>query len=749
MSLKELEALTYTEYIDYNNAYKIVQNWQDIFKSLPEKRQTKIMNSYSDPLINLKKIIKGKNNVLHTKYNFSKNLKTYGRLFATTVSLQSMPREIRNALAVGKYYDIDMKNAHPVLLAQYCKKNSIRCDIVDKYIENREDILKEISTENNITSEEAKFIILSVLNGGGCENIKGEFIDTFKKEIKTIHNMMCLINLEEYKKVKSRKDWNKEGTLVNVVLCKLEHQLLMNAVYFMRSKGYSVDVLVFDGLMIRKGDHIVDEDILKELQNYIKEKTEYDMVFVDKSITNIIDMSKYPDPVEEVKDNSKYLKDKEEFEKNHVKILHPQMYLSNLINNKPMDYQCESKLIASYKHIRTEIMCADKKELKSVPFINHWIYDPHIRLYNSLVFVPKGGDYDREDYNTWREFTNESIELPNAYNPETNPYVIRYKEFVNKLFNNKEEQASYFNAWCANIIQRPAERSCICLVLYSLEEGTGKNMITKTIEKCIGSTYVNYISDVSNQLFGKHSAAELNKLLVVMNEVKGKDTYTNTDLFKTRITDAKREVELKGKDAFEMTNYASYIINTNNLNAVNAGEKDRRFCVLECINSEINNKLYFSKYEKEINNNPEAIRCIYEYLKNLDIESVVPDYIFADTRPMTDVYDELRACNTIKEWDFLEYYIKDNGDCCEDGTQIHQVCMNDVWKRYKFYCNDNNNDINKLTSKRFHYIFSQLIIKQLNTKPDYVDSIKKHRDGKSRYYIMDLKKLNKYFEGRD
>lgn len=747
MSIKELENLTYTEYIDYNNAYKIVQNWEDIFKALPKKRQTKITNSYSDPLINLKKIIKNKSNVLHTKYNFSKNLKTYGRLFASSVSLQSMPREIRNALAFGKYYDIDMKNAHPVLLAQYCKKNNIRCDIVDKYIANREDILNEISKQNNITLEEGKFVILSILNGGVCEDIKGEFIDLFKKEMKDIHNMMCKINIEEYKKVKSRKDWNKEGTLVNVILCKLEHQLLMNAVYFMRSKGYNVDALVFDGFMVRKGELKIDEDILKELENYIKEKTEYNMLFVDKSITNIIDMSKYPDPIEEIKDNSKYLKDKEEFEKNHIKILHPQMYLSNLINNKLMDYQSETKIVASYKHLKTEIMCTDKQELKTVPFIIYWLNDPHIRLYNSLVFVPKGGEYDREDYNTWREFTNENIDLPKGYEQDSNPYVMRYKEFVNKLFNNKEDQASYFNAWCANIIQRPAERSCICIVLYSLEEGTGKNMITKTIEKCIGSSYVNYISDVSNQLFGKHSAAELNKLLVVLNEVKGKDTYTNTDLFKTRITDDKREVELKGKDAFEMRNYASYIINTNNLNAVNAGEKDRRFCVLECINPEINNKLYFSKYEKEINNNPEAIRCIYEYLKNFNIESVVPDYIFADARPMTDIYDELRACNTIKEWDFLEYYIKNNVDY-EKGMQLHRVFMNDVWKKYKYYCNETNNDINKLTSKRFHYIFSQLIIKQLNTKPDYIDSIKKERDNDTRYYLMDLEKLNKYFESR-
>jgi hypothetical protein len=112
---------------------------------------------------------------------------------------------------------------------------------------------------------------------------------------------------------------------------------------------------------------------------------------------------------------------------------------------------------------------------------------------------------------------------------------------------------------------------------------------------------------------------------------------------------------------------------------------------------------------------------------------------------MTDIYDELRACNTIKEWDFLEYYVKDNADDCEEA-ELLTVCMNDVWKKYKYYCNETNNDINRLTSKRFHYIFSQLIIKQLNNKPDYVDSIKKVRDGITRSYVMDFKKLIKYFE---
>ena len=61
-------------------------------------------------------------------------------------------------------------------------------------------------------------------------------------------------------------------------------------------------------------------------------------------------------------------------------------------------------------------------------------------------------------------------------------------------------------------------------------------------------------------------------------------------------------------------------------------------------------KTYFDAYEKEISNNPEAIRCIYEYLKNFDIEKVVPYKIFASAKPKSEMYKELHQCNKDKNW---------------------------------------------------------------------------------------------------
>ena len=66
---------------------------------------------------------------------------------------------------------------------------------------------------------------------------------------------------------------------------------------------------------------------------------------------------------------------------------------------------------------------------------------------------------------------------------------MMYKEFIHNSFDGEKSFIDYYDAWCANTIQFPANRSCVCLVLYSNDEEVGKNMSTKTLELCIGANY--------------------------------------------------------------------------------------------------------------------------------------------------------------------------------------------------------------------------------------------------------------------
>ena len=83
-------------------------------------RATCFEDGYDPFHIAQKYLSKSANGTIKTKY---KQNASFGRFYAVgSLSLQSMPREIRHTIATEFYVDIDIKNAHPVILAHLCSK---------------------------------------------------------------------------------------------------------------------------------------------------------------------------------------------------------------------------------------------------------------------------------------------------------------------------------------------------------------------------------------------------------------------------------------------------------------------------------------------------------------------------------------------------------------------------------------------------------------------------------------------------
>ena len=103
------------------------------------------------------------NNCVAVKYYFSKGCNNFGRLYAEgSISLQNFRKEIRHTLAKNIYDEIDMVNAHPTLLSQYCEKNNIECIFLKDYVDNREIWLNEIIDFHNISRNCAKKLVLKL-----------------------------------------------------------------------------------------------------------------------------------------------------------------------------------------------------------------------------------------------------------------------------------------------------------------------------------------------------------------------------------------------------------------------------------------------------------------------------------------------------------------------------------------------------------------------------------------------------------
>ena len=752
VSIQDIQGLVFNEYINLENAFKIVNNWDSIIQELPEHRRILIEEKQKeyDPLISIKKICKNKSPINNVSYLPSKNLKNMGRLFAQSSSLQNLPREFRGAIG-GKYHDLDMENAHPTILLQYCIKHEIKCDMLEYYVNNRNEVITKIMNDFKLNKADVKQLILSVMNGGKRDGITDEFFMKFSNECQRIHTFIASLNPKLLKDVCKRKDFNVNGSLTNIILCNLENEILMYSVQYLMNEGFNVDVLVFDGCMVRKQeDKVITDDLLSGLSGYVFEKTGYKINFVEKELDTSIDLSKYESITDNIENSITYYKDKEDFEKNHLKIVHPPIYISNI--DGKFELQSRDGLLQSYqnKKTTTKVEVNGKEVISKTSFIKTWINDENIREYERLEFTPPPLKHNLKNYNTWQGFSNEKKPLPTDFNADTNEYVLRFKEYISNLVNDRENYVMFIIAWIANIIQYPAHKTQVCIVLYSLVEGVGKTKLIELIEKIIGDDYSFSITDVANQLFGKHSMAEFEKLFISLSEMKGKDTYANCDTFRSRITDPKRDFEPKGLKSFNAVSYANYISSTNNINSINAGDNDRRFCVITCNNKKAGDKVYFMKFDAEIVNNEEAVRCIFEYLKTFPIETYVPNRLFQIYRPTDDaLYQDLKAYNREIEWDFLEYFVRRY-----NKQTLFKLETKLLWTSFENFleANGEKKRIEGITSKKFHFGFKQRVVQVIQNTPDYEDTIlystkeKRMAMNGNDCYLFNIDKLKKYLE---
>ena len=134
--------------------------------------------------------------------------------------------------------------------------------------------------------------------------------------------------------------------------------------------------------MIRRDESKdITDELLSGLSEYILEKTGYDIKFVEKDLDTSIDLSIYESPNNDIEASITYYKDKEEFEKTHLKIVHPPIYIS-MIKDK-FELQSRDGLVQSYQDMKTiaKTEFNGKETVQKTSFIKTWINDENIRKY--------------------------------------------------------------------------------------------------------------------------------------------------------------------------------------------------------------------------------------------------------------------------------------------------------------------------------------------------------------------------------
>lgn len=587
----------------------------------------------------LKKYFKKRQNgnCVQCVYDWCKEYSTYqvGRVYvAHSNGLQGFPREIRNALAKGFYWDLDMVNAHPTILLQVCKNKGWMCTQLDNYVNNRSEVLNQIIDHYGCQMKDAKNLMIRMMFLGFpeawvgetvCENATSHlpFITEYKCELLTIAQNVWASYPEISNILKRKKkttDQQRVASCLSLFLQTEEHKILMAVDEALKQQGRQMDTYIFDGGLVKRlsDENELPRDIIIKCEEHVKHTTGYDIKLIVKDLETTFEF--------EEEDENDYYVVKRAFEQTHFKVMRPCLYVEQLPDGK-FHFRDEAELKKTYRNMD----CIHVGESKK--FINIWIDDANIRTYETIDFRPPPLSCPSTCFNMWQGFAAERLEVESSNNIES---ALKH---IKVLMKHDEKAYDYFIKFLAQIAQEPGKVSGIAIVLKS-EQGAGKNIFLDFLSYVFGEDLYYETADPKQTLWSRFAKGRMNKVLINIDETSGKDTYPFADQLKNMITSKTFNFEEKGVSPVTLVNLNRIIFTTNNSCPIKVEEGDRRYVVIKCSDEMKGNTQYFNEFGKYIND-PANQKAFFEFLKGVDISQV--DWI--NDRPITNIYKDIQEIN--------------------------------------------------------------------------------------------------------
>ena len=243
------------------------------------------------------------------------------RMQTTGLSLQGISRTIRHMLCKESMFDLDIANAHPVMLANWCKNKGISCEHLLEFNKNRLDRFGEIQDTMEWTKDEAKAYVLSLTNGGGSNpsilaQLKDlEWFNPFWQELKTIqdHVMLRYPDLvKEAYKAKGKDYFNIPGVVISYLLTNMENQVLQAMVKHCMKSKVNISCLIYDGFMVYKESVGSLDKLCRDLEEAVKSTTGHTVSIVPKEMKDGLEIPDSYMDSEQSRVEKKRLKEEEQ-----------------------------------------------------------------------------------------------------------------------------------------------------------------------------------------------------------------------------------------------------------------------------------------------------------------------------------------------------------------------------------------------------------------------------------------------------
>lgn len=599
-------------------------------------------------------------NCVEVKYDFKKDMKAdgYARVYADKgLSLQMFERDIRGALAQDYYFDVDMKNAHPTILLKMCKDKNWGHEKLEYYVNNRDAVLNDIAKYYNSSVGGAKQIMNTMMYLGGIplapnNDANYDFLKLYKEEMSKIAENVKNANLNIYKLVGKKKDTEHEklSSCMHYVITTEEHKILMCINNFLESKGRNVDVLIYDGCLVRKlnGETTMDDKLLKGCEGFIENTLGYPIKLAVKPLTTTLVFNKKVESTTfDYLDGElrTYEAVKPFFEKTHFKLRNPTVYCEIDSNGDVIIRKVEV-----FRTLYSNLWVESKTPgFSRWSFVDYWTADPAIKTYERMDLIPPPRTCPSNIFNMWKGYAIDKIDCESSGNFQ--PFV----DLASVLVSHEQAHLDYVLKWCAQLVQFPAVIIGIILTVIG-EEGIGKNYFFHKFSQLLGSDYYFETADPENQLFAKHANARLNRFLICIDEGKKKDMFNNRDKLWNMITADTWNYEKKGIDTTTLPNYCRYVITTNHDVVIPPG---RRSFIVSASSEKFGKMDYFNEMDTYFSDHRNQ-KAIMEYLRSIDLSGM--NWIM--DKPKNETMDGLVSVCGCEILRFLEYeYLRRRKHC--------------------------------------------------------------------------------------
>lgn len=580
-------------------------------------------------------------------YDFGKDYKTIqtGRIHPSPYcGLAIFPKDIRAALAQKYYWDIDIENAQPNLLVVLAKKYAVDCPALQEYCDRREDVLAEIAASHEMNRDEAKQICISVLFGG----FRGhhEILPRIFAELKELSLKVSAENPKLFAKCKDSN--NPYASCLSIYIQNEERIVLHQLDSFFTSNNRSMDVLIYDGGLVRKvsGELEFPSRLLREAETMVLDKTGYKISLAVKPLHHTFDFEER----DELLPASLLIND-EYAAKTFVKLVGDRLrkvdgalwvktadgLWSNSLDNLRL-------LISEY----SSRLVFKQPGAMGVKIHDYGGNEDKIpKMIKQLALVaPKG-----------------ELPLQLAYSlvdtdTDASEAVAIFLELVDIVTDRKEPLKEYLLNWLAHTLQKPFDLPGVALIVTG-RKGYGKDTLFDFFgQYVLGSQYFTNYGD-NNLFFDHFDTNKVNKMMVKLEEADRTICLKNASVLKAMITSTKMIVNPKNKQPYQTSNYCRYVLTTNKGNPVDFSDGERRFVLLAASGEKKGLIDYWINVRAKLFTD-EAGKHVAEYLLHRDIKSFAPQLLPVNEYQEMVVDSEVSVEDRfIEDWDGSECSVGD------------------------------------------------------------------------------------------